>query len=86
MKFYCGIDLSARDCHLCVIDEQLKVMVQQKLRNDLAKVCQLLEANGFMVSPLGCFGPVHSPAELRLGLLRSKTPPACFHRRGSEPF
>src|SRR5438093_2304522 len=43
MKFYCGIDLSARDCQVCVIDEQLKVLVQQKLRNDLAKVCQLLE-------------------------------------------
>src|SRR5256886_7037730 len=43
MKFYCGIDLSARDCQVCVIDEQLKLMVQQKLRNDLAKVCQLLE-------------------------------------------
>jgi hypothetical protein len=22
MKFYCGIDLSARDCHVCVIDER----------------------------------------------------------------
>ena len=43
MKFYRGIDLSARDYHVCVIDEQLKIMVQQKLRNDLAKVCQLLE-------------------------------------------
>ena len=43
MKFYCGIDLSARDCQVCVIDEQLKIMVQQKLRNDLAKVWQLLE-------------------------------------------
>ena len=40
MKFYCGIDLSARDCHLCVIDEQLQIMVP--------------EATGFMVSPLGC--------------------------------
>ena len=20
MKFYCGLDLSARDCHVCVID------------------------------------------------------------------
>ena len=37
MKFYCGIDLSARDCQVCVIDEQLQVMVQQKLRNDLTK-------------------------------------------------
>jgi len=24
MKFYCGIDLSARDCHVCIIDEQLR--------------------------------------------------------------
>src|SRR5712671_605287 len=43
MKFYCGIDLSARDCHVCVIDEQLKIVVQQKLRNELAKICELLE-------------------------------------------
>src|SRR5437868_771925 len=43
MKFYCGIDLSARDCHVCVIDEQLKVKVQQKLRNELPKIVQLLE-------------------------------------------
>ena len=43
MKFYCGIDLSARDCHVCVIDEQLKVMVQQKLRNELPKIVKLLE-------------------------------------------
>ena len=38
MKFYCGIDLSARDCHLCVIDEQLKVIVQQQLRNELKQI------------------------------------------------
>ena len=42
MKFYCGIDLSARDCQVCVIDEQLKVMVQQKLRNELPKICRLI--------------------------------------------
>ena len=42
MKFYCGIDLSARDCHVCVIDEQLQIMVQQKLRNDLPKIIKLL--------------------------------------------
>jgi hypothetical protein len=29
MKFYCGIDLSARDCHVCVIDEQLQVMAAE---------------------------------------------------------
>ena len=43
MKFYCGIDLSARDCHLCVIDEQLNVVLQQKLRNDLRMLVKLLE-------------------------------------------
>ncbi len=43
MKFYCGIDLSARDCQVCVIDEQLKVLVQQKLGNELPKICRLLE-------------------------------------------
>ena len=42
MTFYCGIDLSARDCHLCVIDEQLKVIVDQKLRNEIGRICQLL--------------------------------------------
>ena len=74
MKFYCGIDLSARDCHVCVIDEQLKIMVQQKLRNDLAKVCQLLEATS--CEPAWLFGAVHSRAELRVGLVRPKTPAA----------
>ena len=43
MKFYCGIDLSARDCHVCVIDQQLKIVVQQKLGNELPKICRLLE-------------------------------------------
>ena len=44
MKFYCGIDLSARDCHVCVIDEQLQVMLEQKLRNQLPEICRLLES------------------------------------------
>ena len=34
MKFYCGIDLSARDCHVRTVDEQLKVMVEQNLPNE----------------------------------------------------
>src|SRR5437588_5958892 len=42
MKFYCGIDLSARECHVCVIDEQLTIVVQRKLRNELPRICQLL--------------------------------------------
>jgi len=36
--------------------------------------------------PAWLFGAVHSRAELRLGLLRPKTPPACFRRRGSGPY
>ena len=43
MNFYCGIDLSARDCHLCVIDEQLQIKVQQELRNDLPGIIKLLQ-------------------------------------------
>jgi len=42
MKFYCGIDLSARDCHLCVIDEQLQVVLQLKLRNEINQICRFL--------------------------------------------
>jgi len=42
MKFYCGIDLSARDCHVCVINESVKIVVQQKLLNDLKKIIKLL--------------------------------------------
>ena len=42
MKFYCGIDLSARDCHLCVIDEQMQVVLRVKLGNDLKQICSLL--------------------------------------------
>lgn len=43
MNFYCGIDLSARDSHLCVIDEQLKALVDVKVKNDLARMVKLLE-------------------------------------------
>jgi hypothetical protein len=35
MTFYCGMDLSARGCQVCVIDEDLSCLVQQKVRNDL---------------------------------------------------
>src|SRR6266700_2550410 len=61
MKFYCGIDLSARDCHVCVIDEQLKIVIEQKLRNELTKICQLLEsATCIHVAEVFCFvGPTY---------------------------
>ena len=42
MKFYCGIDLSARDCQVFVFDKQLQAMVQQKLPALLSKNMSLL--------------------------------------------
>jgi transposase len=41
--FYCGIDLSARDSHLCVIDENLSIHLQQKAANELPRIARLLE-------------------------------------------
>lgn len=43
MRFYCGLDLSARSCQVCVIDERLRVHVQEKVPNDLYKIMGLLE-------------------------------------------
>jgi transposase len=41
--FYAGIDLSARDSHLCVLDENLSIHLQQKSANDLTHIASLLE-------------------------------------------
>lgn len=41
--FYCGIDLSARDSHLCVVNDQIKIHLQQKAANDLPRIAGLLE-------------------------------------------
>ncbi len=43
MTFYCGMDLSARDCQVCVIDEDLSCLVQQKVRNELPSILRLIE-------------------------------------------
>jgi len=40
--FYCGIDLSARDSHQCVLDECLSIHLQQKVTNDLPRISNLL--------------------------------------------
>lgn len=40
--FYAGIDLSARDSHLCVVDEGLAIHLQQKSANDLPSIASLL--------------------------------------------
>src|SRR6185295_3840738 len=43
MMFYCGIDLSARDSCLCIIDESLTIVLRQKVRNELSRIINLLE-------------------------------------------
>jgi transposase len=43
MPFYCGMDLSARDCQVCVIDEALSLRVQEKVRNELPRILKLIE-------------------------------------------
>lgn len=43
MKFYCGIDLSARDSHLCVVDDNLAIQLQQKAANELPRIVALLD-------------------------------------------
>jgi transposase len=40
--FYAGIDLSARDSHLCVVDEGLAIHLQRKSANDLPGIASLL--------------------------------------------
>jgi len=41
--FYCGIDLSATDSHICVFDESLSIHLQQKSPNELPLIASLLE-------------------------------------------
>jgi transposase len=42
--FYCGIDLSATSSHLCVLDENLSIQLQQKTANELPRIVALLDA------------------------------------------
>ena len=43
MRFYCGLDLSARSCQVCVIDDSMSVQVQKKVRNDLEVIIDLIK-------------------------------------------
>jgi hypothetical protein len=43
MQFYCGMDLSARECQVCVLDEELSLLVQQKVRHELPGILRLIE-------------------------------------------
>jgi len=40
--YYCGIDLSSRTSHICVIDDNLNIVVQKKVPNDLDEIKKLL--------------------------------------------
>ncbi len=42
MRFYCGLDLSARTCQVCVIDERMSVLVQKKVGNNLQAIIDLI--------------------------------------------
>lgn len=42
MAFYCGIDLSARTSHVCIIDEDVSVVVDKKIRDELPRIIDLL--------------------------------------------
>lgn len=41
--FYSGIDLSARDSHVCVLDDSLSIHLQQKVPNELSRISNLLD-------------------------------------------
>src|SRR5260370_15305763 len=43
MKYRCGIDLGARDSQICVIDERVKIVWEQKVQNDIERITKLLE-------------------------------------------
>jgi transposase len=43
MRFYCGLDLSARTCQVCVVDEELRVVVERKESNELFRIIRLIE-------------------------------------------
>ena len=43
MRYYCGLDLSSRDCQVCVIQEDLDILIQKKVRNELPIIVKLIE-------------------------------------------
>jgi transposase len=44
MRYYAGIDLGARNCAVCVIDDDLRIVIKEdKVRNELSGIIKLLE-------------------------------------------
>lgn len=44
MKYYCGIDLHATNCFLCVIDDKDNILLKEKVKNDLGAILYALES------------------------------------------
>ena len=44
MKFYCGIDLHATNSFLCVIDDKDRILLKEKVKNDLGAILYALES------------------------------------------
>ncbi len=49
-SFYCGIDLHARNCQLCIIDDEGQKCAEEKMRNNLAEILDFLAPFGTDVS------------------------------------
>ena len=43
MAFYCGLDLGATHCQVCVINDAMEIQVERKVRNELSQITELLE-------------------------------------------
>src|SRR2546430_6954304 len=52
MKFYCGIDLSARDCHVCVIDELEQWFAHPLVRLHASQELQRIELYSQQIAEL----------------------------------
>ena len=61
-SFYCGVDLHARNCQLCVIDDNGHRCAEEKMRNNLAEILDFLAPFGSDVS-VAIESTLHSPYE-----------------------
>lgn len=48
MSYFCGIDLGAKRGQVCVIDNDLKVLVNRKVANDLEVIHSLIRPHGLV--------------------------------------
>ena len=43
MNYYAGIDMAARSCHICVMNDDQDILIDQKVPNDFVEIWRLLE-------------------------------------------